>query len=401
MTVAASRAASESRVTSASTPSSAFSRIVPPAPSIRALIHTTYASYLLACTPTVAPSTELAASMICFQVTGWLMSRPAFSASDLRYQSTWVLAHSGAAKILSSQRTVSAMPSRVSSVTVSPGSSASQPAFANSGTKTGSRFIRSVWSSSAARRRASCTRWSVALVGSSRVWMSYSSVLHCSAKATKVVLAVGVEVPGQGRLALGAAGGQQADRERERRRGRPGRAATCGVRRARRRPRVGGAGLSCGMGPPEDANGIPGLAREPRATTTPSWGRPGGEVGSGAVGGAPDRGREGLVQRRGQVVAHPVDQQQLGAAQRRGRSRGRPRGGPSCRPGRARPGPACASARSRGSRSGWVRMAIIWRSVPAALTPWSKVSSARLAVLLGALRVAGRADQAPQPVRSA
>ena len=35
------------------------------------------------------------------------------------------------------------------------------------------------------------------------------------------------------------------------------------------------------------------------------------------------------------------------------------------------------SPRSRGSRSGWVRIATICRSVPAALTPWSHVSAAR------------------------
>ena len=34
--------------------------------------------------------------MIWSHVTGWVMSRPAASATDLRYQRTWVLAHSGA-----------------------------------------------------------------------------------------------------------------------------------------------------------------------------------------------------------------------------------------------------------------------------------------------------------------
>ena len=41
--------------------------------------------------------------MIWSQVTGWLMSRPASSTNDLRYQSTWVLDQNGATTSWSSQ----------------------------------------------------------------------------------------------------------------------------------------------------------------------------------------------------------------------------------------------------------------------------------------------------------
>ena len=41
--------------------------------------------------------------MIWSQVTGLVMSRPAFSAKDFRYHSTWVFAQNGAATSLSSQ----------------------------------------------------------------------------------------------------------------------------------------------------------------------------------------------------------------------------------------------------------------------------------------------------------
>ena len=80
----------------ASLPASLSEMMSPPAPWMSALMSTTYASYLLAWTPTVPPLSA-AASMIWSQVTGWVMSSPAASARDLRYQSTWVLAHCGKA----------------------------------------------------------------------------------------------------------------------------------------------------------------------------------------------------------------------------------------------------------------------------------------------------------------
>ena len=63
------------------------------------------------------------------------------------------------------------MPS-VTASAASPSKGSNHPALANSGTKTGSRLIRSVEESSAARRLASWVRWSVAPLGSS--WMSMS-----------------------------------------------------------------------------------------------------------------------------------------------------------------------------------------------------------------------------------
>src|SRR3954452_25376479 len=112
ITVAASRPALESIVTFASEPLLASWMIDPPAPSISALIQTTYPSYLLACTPTVPPL-SLAALMIWSHVTGLVMSRPAFWANDLRYQSSCVLAHSGATTSLPFQVAPSTAPDRV------------------------------------------------------------------------------------------------------------------------------------------------------------------------------------------------------------------------------------------------------------------------------------------------
>jgi hypothetical protein len=81
-------------VTWASTPLVASVMRVPPAPEIRALIQTTYPSYLFACTATVPPLSD-AAWMIWSQVTGCDMSRPAFSTNDLRYHRTWVFDQNG------------------------------------------------------------------------------------------------------------------------------------------------------------------------------------------------------------------------------------------------------------------------------------------------------------------
>ena len=98
------------------------------------------------------------------------MSRPASSATDLRYQSTWVLAHSGATTSWPSKVAPSMAPCSIPSDSAAcwsaeNGSRAS--AAANSAVNTGSRLIRSIDGSSAASRRSSWMRCSVALVGSS------------------------------------------------------------------------------------------------------------------------------------------------------------------------------------------------------------------------------------------
>src|SRR5512141_889319 len=95
ITVAASWPAGELTVIVASMPLAAFFTSVPPAPETRALIHTTYPSYLFACTATVPPLSA-AVLMSCAQVTGLFMSMPAFWTKDLRYHSTWVLDQNGA-----------------------------------------------------------------------------------------------------------------------------------------------------------------------------------------------------------------------------------------------------------------------------------------------------------------
>ena len=76
------------------------------------------------------------------------------------------------------------------------------------------------------------------------------------------------------------------------------------------------------------------------------------------------------MQRRGQVVAHLVDEQQLGAGHAAAVAR------PpetwtilSASPCTTRAG-TCDRLQP-GPRSGWVTIATIWRSVPAALTPRS------------------------------
>ena len=122
--------------------------------------------------------------MIWSHVTGWVMSRPASSATDLRYQRTWVLAHSGATTSWSFQVAPSTAPCSTPSdraAWASAGNGASAPASANSAVNTGSRLIRSIDGSSADRRRSSWIRCSDALVGSSSVLIVYSSVLQRSA----------------------------------------------------------------------------------------------------------------------------------------------------------------------------------------------------------------------------
>ena len=113
--------------------------------------------------------------MISFQVTGWFSgSSPACWATDLRYQSNWVLAQNGAATSLSFHVEVVTAPSSTSCVSADASSSVNgrrKPASANSGTNTGSRLIMSIELSSAARRRTSCSRWLSASAGSSEISM--------------------------------------------------------------------------------------------------------------------------------------------------------------------------------------------------------------------------------------
>ena len=74
----------------------------PPADSMRALSHTVSDSARMPCAP-MSFSWSWAALMIWSQVTGCVMSSPAASATDLRYQSSCVLAQNGTATSLSFQ----------------------------------------------------------------------------------------------------------------------------------------------------------------------------------------------------------------------------------------------------------------------------------------------------------
>ena len=107
--------------------------------------------------------------MIWSHVTGCVMSRPAASATDLRYQSTWVLAHSGATTSWPSHVAPSMAPCRTPSdsarLLVGGERGEELRPSANSAVNTGSRLIRSIDGSSAASRRSSWMRCSVALVG--------------------------------------------------------------------------------------------------------------------------------------------------------------------------------------------------------------------------------------------
>src|SRR6478735_1055323 len=75
---------------------SGLSSTWPPPPSTSALIHTVSDSAFAPCTASSA-SWSCAASMIWSHVTGPLMSSPAASATDLRYQRSWVFAQNGIA----------------------------------------------------------------------------------------------------------------------------------------------------------------------------------------------------------------------------------------------------------------------------------------------------------------
>ena len=104
------------------------------------------------------------------------MSSPAALATDLRYQSSWVLAQNGTATSLPfhvAPSTAALTVSAVKPATMACGTGARNSASANSATNTGSRLIRSMPESPAASRRSSCSRWSLALLGSSCTRMAY------------------------------------------------------------------------------------------------------------------------------------------------------------------------------------------------------------------------------------
>src|SRR4029079_326838 len=117
-----------------------------------------------------------AAAMTWSHATGFVMSRPAFWATLLRYHSSWVLAQNGTATSLPFHLAPSTAALTVSSVKPASrfaGTGARKPASANSATNTGSMLIRSMPESLAASRRSSCWRWSLALLGSSWTLMVY------------------------------------------------------------------------------------------------------------------------------------------------------------------------------------------------------------------------------------
>src|SRR5918998_2594403 len=143
MTSAARSPGASARPSWMSAGSSAFSVITdPPADSIRALSQTVSASARM---PWAASwvSWDCAASISWSQVTGCSMSRPAASATDFLYQSSWVLAQNGTATSSSFQVEPSIALWTTSSVTrsaTSSGTGARKPAWANSGMYGGARL---------------------------------------------------------------------------------------------------------------------------------------------------------------------------------------------------------------------------------------------------------------------
>src|SRR3954471_18280050 len=122
--------------------------------------------------------------MIWSQVTGWVMSRPAFRAKDLRYQSTCVLDQNGAATILPSHVAAAVAPLKDWAFSLSwrlCGMSARKPAFENSAVKGGAMLMMSMPESCAASRGASWIRCSLASWGSTWVLILYLSVLQFAA----------------------------------------------------------------------------------------------------------------------------------------------------------------------------------------------------------------------------
>src|SRR3712207_3889706 len=175
-----SAARAASGVVSPSWMSSGFvefsSMMEPPADSTSALSHTVRDS---ARRPWALRSfcCSWAAVTSWSQVTGWVMSSPAASATDLRYQSSWVLAQNGMATSSPSHVAESIELCTTPSVTRSarsPGTGARKPACANSGMYGGSRLIRSIEVSLAASRRTSCSRWAEDSRGSCEVSMVYA-----------------------------------------------------------------------------------------------------------------------------------------------------------------------------------------------------------------------------------
>src|SRR5690606_20249902 len=118
----------------------------PPADVTSALIQTVSDSALVPWTPRYF-SCSAAASMSWSQVTGSSGSSPAASATDVRYQRSWVLAQNGTVTSSSFHVAPSSAPSTTSSLTwsaTSAGIGARKPGSASSGTNGGSRLIRSI-----------------------------------------------------------------------------------------------------------------------------------------------------------------------------------------------------------------------------------------------------------------
>ena len=174
-TSAAARPASESMPSSMSFGgASGVSRISPPAEAIRAFTQTVRDSASAPWTPSCR-SFSSATSMIWSHVTGSLMSRPASSTTDSRYQSSWVFAQNGTVTSSSFQLAESTAPCTMPSVSCSSsGTGARKPGSASSGMKGGSRLMMSRERSLAASRRASCSRCDAASRGSSVVSMRYA-----------------------------------------------------------------------------------------------------------------------------------------------------------------------------------------------------------------------------------
>lgn len=167
--------ASESRVVcTCSAGASGLARIRSPPPTTREFSHTVIDSARAPCTPRCL-SCSAAASMSWSHVTGFDMSSPAFSATDLRYQSSCVLAQNGTATSSSFHVAPASAPSRVFCFAWSCsccGTGARKPGSASSGTNGGSRLMMSIEVSPAASRRVSCSRWAEASLGSIEVWMA-------------------------------------------------------------------------------------------------------------------------------------------------------------------------------------------------------------------------------------
>src|SRR3954447_11667265 len=114
--------------------------------------------------------------MIWSQVTGLFMSTPAFCTKDFRYQSTWVFDQNGATTSLPSQVAAAVAPLNDCCSSLSwrsCGMGARKPAFANSALNGGSMLMMSMPESSAANRRASWIRCSLASCGSTWVVIVY------------------------------------------------------------------------------------------------------------------------------------------------------------------------------------------------------------------------------------